>query len=161
MIRWRSPRLSAIDVIAADGSLEELILSGGDPLTLSDARLADLSARLQPISHLKRLRIHTRQPVVLPARVDAGLIAWLGSLPWKTTVVLHCNHPNEIDAEVASACARLRAGGATHFDVSEALARGLMTELARTLPGYLVPRLVREMPNRAAKTVISAGLGPA
>jgi L-lysine 2,3-aminomutase len=74
---------------------------------------------------------------------------------------LHCNHPNEVDAEVAAACARLRAGGAAHFDVSEAQARGLVTELARTLPGYLVPRLAREIPNRAAKTVISAGLGPA
>ncbi len=106
--RWQS----AIDVIAADQSLEELILSGGDPLTLSDARLAELSARLQPVPHLKRLRIHTRQPIVLPARVDPGFIAWLGALPWKTTVVLHCNHPNEIDAEVAGACARLRAAGA-------------------------------------------------
>ena len=199
--RWQS----AIDVIAADHSLEELILSGGDPLTLSDARLADLSARLQSIPHLKRLRIHTRQPIVLPARVDRGFAAWLSSLPWKTTIVLHCNHPNEIDAEVAAACARLRATGATmlnqsvllagvnddaevldtlsrrlfdcdvlpyylhlldpvrgaaHFDVSETRARGLMTELARTLPGYLLPRLVREIPNRAAKTIISAGLGP-
>lgn len=199
--RWQS----AIDVIATDPSLEELILSGGDPLTLSDARLADLSARLQSITHLKRLRIHTRQPIVLPARVDAGFIAWLGSLPWKTVVVLHCNHPNEIDAEVAAACARLRAAcvtllnqsvllagvndnaqvlaalsrrlfdcsvlpyylhlldpvrGAAHFEVSETVARGLMTELARTLPGYLLPRLVREIPNRPAKTVISAGLAP-
>jgi EF-P beta-lysylation protein EpmB len=199
--RWQS----AIDVIATDPSLEELILSGGDPLTLSDGRLADLSARLQPLPHLKRLRIHTRQPIVLPARVDPGFVAWLGSLPWKTTVVLHCNHPNEIDAEVAAACARLRAAGATllnqsvllagvnddagvlaslsrrlfdcdvlpyylhlldpvrgaaHFDVSETRARGLMTELARTLPGYLLPRLVREIPSRAAKTVISAGLHP-
>ena len=199
--RWQS----AIDVIAAEPSLEELILSGGDPLTHSDARLADLSARLQSIPHLRRLRIHTRQPIVLPARVDAGLIAWLGSLRWKTTVVLHCNHPAEIDPEVAAACARLRAAGVTllnqsvllagvndnaqvlaslsrrlfdcdvlpyylhlldpvrgaaHFEVSEVLARGLMTELAHTLPGYLLPRLVREIPDRAAKTVISAGLAP-
>ncbi len=142
---------------------------------------------------------------MLPARVDRGFAAWLGSLPWKTTIVLHCNHPNEIDAEVAAACARLRATGATmlnqsvllagvnddaevlaalsrrlfdcdvlpyylhlldpvrgaaHFDVSETRARALLNELARTLPGYLLPRLVREIANRAAKTIISAGLGP-
>ena len=108
-IRWRS----VIDVIAADQSLQELILSGGDPLTLSGARLAELSARLQPIPHLKRLRIHTRQPIGLPARVDPGFIAWLGSLPWQTIMVLHCNHPNEIDAEVAGAGARLRAACST------------------------------------------------
>lgn len=50
--------------------------------------------------------------------------------------------------------------GAAHFDVSESRARGLMDDLAHTLPGYLLPRLVREIPNRAAKTVISAGLAP-
>jgi L-lysine 2,3-aminomutase len=116
--------------------------------------LADVSARLQ---------IHTRQPAVLPPRVDAGFIAWPGSLAWKTTVVLHCNHPNEIDAELAAACARLRAGGGVPPYYLHQLdpARRPKTELARTLPGYPVPRLVREIPNRAAKTVISAGLGPA
>ncbi len=198
--RWAS----ALDTVAADDSIEELILSGGDPLTLHNARLQTLSTRLLPVRHLRRLRIHTRQPIVLPSRVDAGLLAWLTSLPWSVSIVLHCNHANEIDAEVAAACAQLRASGAVllnqsvllagindnadtlralsqrlfdcgvlpyylhlldpvrgaaHFSVDEARGIELMDQLAGTLPGYLLPRLAREIPGRKAKTVISAGLG--
>ncbi|MCP5327849.1 MAG: EF-P beta-lysylation protein EpmB [Sinobacteraceae bacterium] len=200
--RWRE----SLQQLAADASIRELILSGGDPLSLADTRLAVLTGELARIPHLETLRIHTRQPVVLPERVDTGLLAWLRSLPWPVVIVLHVNHPNEIDAQVAQAFVALRASGATllnqsvllagvnddaavlealsrrlhatsvlpyylhmpdavagtaHFDVPESRARALIDALARRLPGYLVPRLAREIPGNEAKTVLSAGLGAA
>lgn len=97
--------------IAADDSIEEVILSGGDPLTLGDAQLATLVRQLDEIPHLKRLRLHSRQPVVLPERVDAALLAWLGETRLATVMVIHCNHANEIDAHVCQALARLKAAG--------------------------------------------------
>ncbi len=103
----------AVEAIRADASLDEVILSGGDPLSLSNEKLAELTDRLAGIPHLRRLRIHTRLPVVLPERVDAGLTAWLRALPWPVAVVLHANHANEFDASVDAALARLRAAGAT------------------------------------------------
>ena len=103
----------AVEAIRADASLDEVILSGGDPLSLSNEKLAELTDRLAGLPHLRRLRIHTRLPVVLPERVDAGLTAWLGALPWPVAVVLHANHANEFDASVDAALARLRAAGAT------------------------------------------------
>src|SRR5262249_7726653 len=107
-----SPRWSeALDEIARDGSIEEVILSGGDPLSLSDARLASLTGALAAIPHVRRIRVHTRQPIVLPARVDAGLLGWIRGIRLPTAFVLHANHPNEIDAEVYSACTKLRSSG--------------------------------------------------
>ena len=82
-----------------------MILSGGDPLSLSTPKLAELTDALATIPHIRRLRIHTRLPIVLPERVDAELLAWLGALPFRRVVVVHANHPNEIDASVAVACA--------------------------------------------------------
>ncbi len=194
--RWRE----ALEVIAADPSLEEIILSGGDPLSLSNARLSALTSALTRIPHVRRIRVHTRQPVVLPARVDAGLLEWLRSLSVPVVVVLHVNHPNEIDAALRAACADIRAAGATllnqtvllagvnddvtvlarlsqqlfeagvlpyylhavdrvrgaaHFLVPDERARELAGELASRLPGYLVPRLVREVPGADAKTVLT------
>lgn len=186
----------ALAAIAADPGIEEVILSGGDPLSLSDSRLHALSGQLAQMPHLRRLRLHTRLPVVLPSRVDAGLTQWLRGLPWPVAVVLHSNHGNEIDASVRAACERLRASGVTllnqsvllrgvndsvaalselsqrlfaagvvpyylhlldkvrgaaHFNVPETTARALVGELAATLSGYLVPRLVREVPGAPAK----------
>lgn len=182
---WRD----ALDTLAADTSIEEVILSGGDPLSLSDRRLGELAEALDDIGHLKRLRIHTRLPVVLPERVDDALLNWLarGRLP--RIIVLHVNHAQEIDNAVAAAFrilsdsgvtllnqsvllrnindnARIlaelserlfdcrvmpyylhmldRVQGTAHFEVPEADAVRIMRELARQLPGYLVPRLVRE-----------------
>lgn len=102
----------AVALIAADASIDEVILSGGDPLSLSTSKLAELTTALATIPHLQRLRIHTRLPVVLPERVDDGLIAWLRELPWPTTIVIHANHANEFDTGVGIALARLRAAGA-------------------------------------------------
>ena len=194
-VRWQQ----ALAAIAADASIEEVILSGGDPLSLSDARLEQLTTQLARIPHIRRLRIHTRQPIVLPARVDDGLCGWLQGLPWIPVIVLHANHANEIDAEVIAACSALRAAGATllnqsvllagvndsaaalaslshslwsagvlpyylhlldrvrgasHFEVDESRARELHMQLLSALPGYLVPRLVREQPGAASKTPI-------
>jgi L-lysine 2,3-aminomutase len=103
----------AVAAIRADAGIDEVILSGGDPLSLSTAKLAELTAQLATIPHLRRLRIHTRLPVVLPERVDRELTAWLHGLPWPVAVVLHANHANEFDADVDAAMARLRAAGAT------------------------------------------------
>jgi EF-P beta-lysylation protein EpmB len=191
--RWR-PALTAL---AADPTISEVILSGGDPLSLSTARLAELGEALVALPHLRRLRIHTRLPVVLPERVDAPFLGWLGALPLQTVVVLHVNHPREIDAGVADAARAMREAGATllnqsvllrgvnddadtlaelsealfavgvlpyylhqldpvrgaaHFAVCDARARDLLQALRTRLPGFLVPRLVREVPGEASKT---------
>jgi L-lysine 2,3-aminomutase len=191
--RWRD----AVAFIADDTSIEEVILSGGDPLSLSTPKLTELTAALAPIAHIKRLRIHTRLPVVLPERVDDELTVWLNQLPWPVAVVLHANHGNEVGAGLEQACASLRGAGASllnqsvllrgvndavevlaalserlfacgvlpyylhqldrvagtaHFAVDDEQARALVDGLRGRLSGYLVPRLVREIPNAPAKT---------
>ena len=109
----RGQWMDAIAAIAADPGIDEVILSGGDPLSLSTSKLAELTAQLVAIPHLRRLRIHTRLPVVLPARIDAEFTAWLATLPWPVAIVIHANHANEFDDEVDAAVARLRDAGAT------------------------------------------------
>jgi EF-P beta-lysylation protein EpmB len=192
-----SPRFrAALAVVAGDASIEEVILSGGDPLSLSDARLARITDALAGMRHVRRIRVHTRQPIVLPSRVDEGLLAWVRGIKQPTVFVVHSNHANEIDANVRAACARLRAAGVTllnqsvllkgvnddvdtlaelsrtlmdcgvipyylhlpdrvrgtaHFEVAEAEAQRLVRELSARLSGYLVPRLVREVPGTAFK----------
>jgi EF-P beta-lysylation protein EpmB len=101
----------ALAALRADDSIEEIILSGGDPLTVSDARLADLVVHLAAIPHLTRLRVHTRTPVMIPSRVTDELISWLTSSRLTPVMVLHANHANELDAEVAAAVDRLRLAG--------------------------------------------------
>lgn len=194
---------AALAAIARDESLEEIILSGGDPLSLSNTRLTALSNSLSAIAHVRRLRVHTRTPVVLPSRIDDGFIAWLQGLKLPTVLVLHANHPNEINSEVRAACARLRAtgvtllnqsvllkgvndevpalaelsrrlfaagvlpyyihaldpvSGAAHFAVGDRRARRLLGDLAAQLPGYLVPRLVREIEGAPAKVTLAPRL---
>ncbi|NUS37852.1 MAG: EF-P beta-lysylation protein EpmB [Lysobacter sp.] len=189
---WRE----AVALVAADASIEEVILSGGDPLSLATAKLAELSSALAAIPHVVRLRIHSRLPMVLPERVDAELLAWLRALPWPVAFVLHANHANEFDAQVDVALARLRdagvgllnqavllrgvndsvdalaalsarawaagvlpyylhqldrVAGTAHFEVPDEEARALHRALAARLPGYLVPRLVREVPGDTGK----------
>ncbi|HLI19065.1 MAG TPA: EF-P beta-lysylation protein EpmB [Rhodanobacteraceae bacterium] len=189
---WRE----AVGCVAADTSIREVILSGGDPLVLSTRKLTDLMDALRSLPHVIRLRIHSRLPVVLPERIDAELCAWLAALPLQRVVVLHANHPNELDASVEAACARLREAGATllnqsvllrgvnddadvlaalserlfaigvlpyylhqldrvrgtaHFEVPDERARELMDVLRGRVPGFLVPRLVRELPGGSAK----------
>ncbi len=186
----------ALDAIAADPSLGEVILSGGDPLSLSDARIDALVTRLESIPQLHTLRLHSRHPVVLPARVTAALCARLAASRLRSVVVIHANHAAELGDEAAAALGRLRAAGAlllnqsvllagvndevgilaalsqrllecgvlpyylhlldpvagaAHFDVPLERARALHGELHARLPGYLLPRLVREVPGAAGK----------
>ncbi len=115
---WRA----AIDWLAARPDMEEIILSGGDPLTLSTARLGELLAALRGIPHLRRLRLHTRLPIVLPQRVDEELLKLLAGQPWPVTVVVHANHPNELGPEQGLALAALRRQGITLLNQSVLLA---------------------------------------
>lgn len=100
---WQ-PVLAAIE---ADRSIEEVILSGGDPLTLVDTSLADLIHSLAEVSHVRRLRVHTRLPIMIPQRVNDELLAWLCGTRLKPMVVVHANHAAEIDAAVAASFAKL------------------------------------------------------
>lgn len=106
---WRD----AVEAIAQDPDIDEVILSGGDPLSLATHKLVELTDALRQIPHLRRLRIHSRLPVVLPERVDDELLQWLAGLPWPLAFVIHANHANEFDASVDIAMARLRDAGAT------------------------------------------------
>lgn len=189
----------ALAGIGADSTIREVILSGGDPLMLPDARIAALVEALARIPHLQRLRVHTRLPIVLPERVTDELCALLTGTRLRSIVVVHANHPHEIDAQVLSALKRLQRGGtallnqsvllrgvnddadvlcrlsealfaggvlpyylhlldkvhgAAHFDVDLDRGRALWNEMTARLPGYLVPRLVREEAGAPAKTVI-------
>ncbi|MBA3482423.1 MAG: EF-P beta-lysylation protein EpmB, partial [Pirellulales bacterium] len=102
---------ASLEAIAADNSIQEIILSGGDPLTVTDARLAWLAEQLAAIPHLQRLRIHTRLPIMIPSRVTDALLAWLTGTRLTPVMVIHANHAQEIDAEVAAAMHRLRGAG--------------------------------------------------
>lgn len=193
---WRG----AVAAIAADPSITEVILSGGDPLSLSDAKLAALTDQLAGLPQLRRLRLHTRQPVVLPERVDAGLLQWLEGIALPKVMVLHANHANEWSEDVRAACRRLAGAGvlllnqavllrgvndtveaqatlaeasvdagvlpyymhqldpvrgAAHFAVPDPIAQALHAALVERLPGYVVPRLVREVPGAPAKVSIA------
>lgn len=99
---------TAIDYIRDHSEINEVILSGGDPLSLTESKLQNLTDKLRRIPHIKTLRLHTRQPIVLPERIDQEFLTWLDSLPWKIVIVLHCNHANEIDAAVATALQKLQ-----------------------------------------------------
>jgi EF-P beta-lysylation protein EpmB len=186
----------AIEQIEADASIDEVILSGGDPLMLVDDWLSRLAHRLSRIPHLRRLRVHTRLPIVLPERVEAELLDWLCGTRLVPVVVVHANHPAEIGPEAGDALTRLveagvsvfnqsvllrrvnddadvltelcrrlvelrvmpyylhqldRVSGAAHFEVPIETGRRLMAELRKRLPGYAVPRYVRETPGAGHK----------
>jgi EF-P beta-lysylation protein EpmB len=138
----------AIERIAADETIHEVILSGGDPLTLVDELLARLADRLADISHLRRLRVHTRLPIVIPQRVTDELLSWLTGTRLTPIMVVHANHPAEIDADVARAVSCLIDAGIPVLNQA-VLLRGVnddaevLTELCerlidlRVMPYYL------------------------
>ena len=179
----------ALDYIR-EHQIEEVILSGGDPLILKDHLLMDFILKLEKIPHIDRLRIHTRLPIVIPQRITDELVNGLRKTRFQKMIVVHCNHPNEIDNTVLQALKKLResdavlmnqsvllknvndhadslihlskklfsAGvlpyylhlldkvqGAAHFDVSEEKANQLLSDLKKQLPGFLVPKLAREV----------------
>ncbi len=109
---------AALDYIRTDNSIHEVILSGGDPLSLSNSRLAQLIQQIQTIAHVKRLRIHTRTPVALPERIDAGLLEVLNTVKLQSVMVIHCNHPEELDEQVLEALSALRQCGLTLLNQS-------------------------------------------
>jgi len=186
----------AIQYIRGDTSLSEVILSGGDPLLLSDNRLNALIQQLGNIDHVKRIRIHSRLPIVLPARITDELLAALMRSPVKIVFVVHCNHANEINERVIVALKGLKNAGITlfnqavllkgvnddaevlchlseklfeqnvipyylhvldkasgtgHFEVANKEALALIERVQALLPGYLVPKLVRESAGALAK----------
>jgi len=200
--RWAA----ALEQLAASPETTEVILSGGDPLSLGNARLARLLEQVGQLPQVQRIRIHTRTPVVLPERIDAGLLAALQPLRERLVVVVHANHPAEIDAPTATALQALRGActallnqsvllagvnddagtlaalshrlfaagtlpyylhqldpvaGAAHFAVADAAALALHSALNGLLPGYLVPRLVREVPGAPSKTPLVDLIPPA
>lgn len=189
-----------IEQIRSDPTISEVILSGGDPLLLSDARLGQLVNQLKTVEHVKRIRIHSRLPIVLPARITDELIKVLANSGKQTVLVVHCNHANEINERVIEAFNLLKnkgiillnqsvllkgindnastlcqlsedlfelgilpyylhlldkATGTGHFEVSEEKALALIEGVRNRLPGYLVPKLVREISGAEAKQTVS------
>ena len=122
---------TALEYIAAHPELDEIIFSGGDPLMAKDHELDWLFTQLEAISHIKRLRIHSRLPIVIPARITDALVARISTSSLQVLLVNHINHANEIDAEFHAAMKRLRMVGVTLLNQS-VLLRGV-NDNAQTL----------------------------
>ncbi|QBR85222.1 EF-P beta-lysylation protein EpmB [Legionella israelensis] len=113
---------AAMSYIAANKSIHEVILSGGDPLLASDEVIGELLNQLNEIQHLQILRLHTRIPVVLPERLDSELPRLLQVSPLQKVMVIHSNHPQELDPSVAKACQQLKQAGCQLLNQSVLLA---------------------------------------
>ena len=180
-----------VSYLKAHPEVNEVILSGGDPLMADDQALSGLFVRLESVSSIHRLRIHTRLPIVIPERVTDLLCQAIAATALPVVMVLHSNHANEIDQSVMDAVSQLRqvcrsilnqsvilkeindsadvlialserlfeagidpyylnvldrVSGAHQFDVSDQEVAALHQALLNALPGYLVPKLVREVP---------------
>lgn len=188
----------AMDYIRADETIHEVILSGGDPLLAADDVLTTLIQQLEIIPHVETLRFHTRIPIVLPERITEEFLTILAASRLQKVMVVHCNHPQELDESVAQACFLLRQAGChllnqsvllkginddalvlaqlckrlftcgvmpyylhlldkvdgtAHFDLPHDKALAIYQQLQQQLPGYLLPRLAREEPGKASKTI--------
>ncbi|MEO5362326.1 MAG: EF-P beta-lysylation protein EpmB [Magnetococcus sp. DMHC-8] len=132
-----------VAAIANDPSLREVVLSGGDPLMQSDRFLMALVRRLADIPHLQRLRVHSRMPVVTPRRVGPRLLQWLTATRLTPVLVIHCNHPAELDATVLAGLTRLQQAGVLVLNQS-VLLRGvnddpaILADLCETLVNHRV-----------------------
>lgn len=191
--------LAEIEKIKNDPSVEEVILSGGDPLSLPNSSWEALLDSLKSISHIKRLRIHTRFPIGIPERIDKDFIRLIRELPWPLFFVVHCNHPRELDEDIFLAFEKLRregvvllnqavllkgvnddettlldlckslssrgvlpyylhqldkVKGAHRFEVEESRGLQLISYLEKNLPGYAVPKYVREEAGAWSKTAL-------
>ena len=189
-----------VSYITENQEINEVILSGGDPLSISNRRLFLWLDTLESIKQLTTIRLHTRLPVVIPERLDNALLERLAQSRCHIVMVIHCNHANEIDALTAEYLQRARAAGITllnqavllrgindtvadqvalsqrlftsgvlpyylhvldkvagaaHFDQNEQFAIDLYWSLLAVLPGYLLPKLVRELPDRPFKVPIN------
>ncbi|VAW98919.1 Lysine 2,3-aminomutase [hydrothermal vent metagenome] len=193
-----STNLSQIlDYIKNNHEVNEVILSGGDPLSLSDRRISELMHQIEAITHVQYLRIHSRLPIVLPERITPELVKLFHSIKLKIVFVIHCNHPNEINSQVTRQLKKLsqvgvhllnqsvllrdinddahvlanlskklfeldiqpyylhlldKVSGAQHFDLPRSTAKNIYTKLQETTAGYLVPKMVEEIPGNASKT---------
>lgn len=190
---WRR----CFDYIANDVTIEEVILSGGDPLALADKQLSWLLDQLDSIPHVNTVRIHSRLPIVIPQRITSGLLGVLSNRRVKLVMVIHCNHSAELCQDSMNALSSLstngvllmnqsviladvndnsqdlialsrklfsanvlpyylhlpdEVAGTTHFDVNTDTAKRLIAEMQAKLPGYLVPKLVKEEAGEPAKT---------
>jgi len=188
-----------LTAITQDPSIEEVLLSGGDPLSLSDEQLGSLLEKLDQIPHVKRIRFHTRFPMGIPERIDAHFLKLLASCKKQIFFIIHCNHTREFDAEIFSRLREIqklgipvmtqtvllrginddvetlkvlftllidhgilpyylhqldRVEGATHFEVPEKEGKQLMKKLEALLPGYALPKYVKEIPHEHSKTLI-------
>lgn len=193
--QWRT----ALSTIQTDCTLSEVIFSGGDPFSLNDERLSSMVNDIDACPHIKRIRFHTRLPIVLPQRIDDRCLAWLSNVKKTRVVVVHVNHPREIDVDVGTALRQLhnagctllnqsvllrgvnddwrvlaelsetlfhhgvmpyylhaldKVQGAAHFEVPTETAKSLLQSLLAHLPGYLVPKLVREIPGGNSKSPV-------
>lgn len=191
---------AALDYIEKNTAIKEVILSGGDPLLLKDNLLAQLVNKIDAIKHVQRIRFHTRLPIAIPSRITDDFLELFSRLRTKIVMVLHCNHPNEINIDVEKVIKKLltanmtvlnqavllknindstevliklseklfaagslpyylhlldRVQGTGHFEVSEEIAKKIIWEMMQNLPGYLVPKLVREVPGAPAKMPIT------
>lgn len=108
-------RKEALAYIAHNQQIEEVILSGGDPLNISIAQLPKYIAPLNDFAHIRRLRIHTRIPVVTPEKVDLRLLSLLRTQKQRVCIVLHINHVNELSQKAREAISALRDSGALLF----------------------------------------------
>lgn len=188
-----------IDYVKQTPQINEVILSGGDPLMAKDQHIEWFFEQLSHIDTITRIRIHTRLPVVIPARITESLTQLFATSNKKIIMVLHINHPNEIDPVLIDALKPLsdakvtllnqavllkdindevqtqvdlserlfaanilpyylhvldRVTGASHFEVTEEKAKALMREMIKVLPGFLMPKLVREIAEQPSKTPI-------
>tara|TARA_R110002096_G_scaffold310871_4_gene505362 strand:+ start:75 stop:1094 length:1020 start_codon:yes stop_codon:yes gene_type:complete len=195
--------LETLSYIKSDSNINEVILSGGDPLMAKDDAISWFLDELEQLPQIKRMRIHSRLPVVIPARVTDELCERLAKSPLKIIFINHINHANEIDADFKAAMQKLKQAnvtllnqavilkdvndtldaqinlsealfdadvlpyylylldkveGASHFDINEAQAIEIMAELLKALPGFLVPKLVREIGGQKSKTPIDLKL---
>lgn len=129
------------DYLVKDSSISEVILSGGDPLLASDIVLSEFIQNLESIPHLNTLRIHTRIPIVFPERIDHNLITILERTRLNKVLVLHCNHPQELNNSVFQACAALREAGYHLLNQSVLLAKindnaKILAQLSHSLFNY-------------------------
>lgn len=188
--------------LASAAGVDEIVFSGGDPLFLDNRRLAGILDRALGLPGIRTLRFHTRLPIVLPSRVEPGLLDLFreASECKALVIVVHANHPDEIDDDCAAALRGLRSAGAmllnqsvllrgvnddagvltglsrrliacgalpyylhqldrvtgtSHFETEEARGLSLIEAMRRKLPGYAVPRYVRETAGEAYKTPLS------
>lgn len=195
----------SIKWIENNSSVHEVILSGGDPLSLSQNVLDDLLMRLGNIPHIKKIRFHSRFPIGIPERIDEPFLRSIEKLSQQVYFVIHCNHIQEMDLDIYDRLRALRkigcvvfnqsvllkgvndsvealvdlclglvdqgiipyylhqldrVQGASHFEVSESEGLRLIDEITKKLPGYAVPKYVREIAGRRNKTVLTSYLKP-